>query len=156
MSFESILGKKEAFLGKRFRKAQLPSASAMVQKSHKEAEKKNKQKREFQLNTKMNKMVIGITGIIHVPHRMVFLLFPASQMDLLSHMTWVAVLSLTRSFRPLLVPAYLIAKQSGDAGFGGVAYGREVVTPLQGEHQPPACQTHQLPGQVAEAWTGRK
>lgn len=71
-------------------------------------------------------------------------------------MIWVAVLSLPRIFWQLLVPSYLIAKQSGDAGFGGVAYGREVVTSLQGEHQPPACQTHQLPGQVAEAWMGRK
>lgn len=59
-------------------------------------------------------------------------------------------------FQQLLIPTYLIAKQSRDAGFGGIAYGCEVMTALQGEHHPPACQTHQLPGQVAEAWMGRK
>lgn len=52
--------------------------------------------------------------------------------------------------------SYLIAKQSGDAGFGGITYGSEVVTPLQGKHHPTACQSHQLPGQVAKAWTHRK
>lgn len=51
---------------------------------------------------------------------------------------------------------YLIAKQSRDAGFGGITYGCEVMTPLQGKHHPPARQTHQLPGQVAKAWTHRK
>lgn len=66
------------------------------------------------------------------------------------------VLSLMRSFLQSVVPTHLVAKQSRDAGFGGVAYGREVVTALQGKHQPPACQSHQLPGQVSEAWTGRK
>lgn len=30
------------------------------------------------------------------------------------------------------------------------------MTSLQGKHQPPACQTHQLPGQVAKACTHRK
>lgn len=52
--------------------------------------------------------------------------------------------------------SYLIAKESRDAGFRGITYGCEVMTPLQGKHQPPACQTHQLPGQVAKACTHRK
>lgn len=77
-------------------------------------------------------------------------------MDLLSHMTLLTVLPLMGIFQQLLIPTYLIAEQSRDAGFGGIAYGCEVMTALQGEHHPPACQTHQLPGQVAEAWTGRK
>lgn len=77
-------------------------------------------------------------------------------MDLLSHVTLLTVLPVTGIFQRLLTPTYLIAKQSRDAGFGGIAYGCEVVTALQGEHYPPACQTHQLPGQVAEAWTARK
>lgn len=52
--------------------------------------------------------------------------------------------------------SYLIAKQSRDTGFRGITYGCEVVTPLQGKHQSPACQIHQLPGQVAKACTHRK
>ncbi len=52
--------------------------------------------------------------------------------------------------------SYLVAKQSRDAGLRGITYGCEVMTPLQGKHQPTACQTHQLPGQVAKAWTHRK
>lgn len=71
-------------------------------------------------------------------------------------MTLCAVLPVTGIFQRLLTPTYLIAKQSRDAGFRGIAYGCEVVTALQGEHYSPACQTHQLPGQVAEAWTARK
>lgn len=57
---------------------------------------------------------------------------------------------------PSWLSSYLVAKQSRDAGFGGIAYGSEVMTPLQGKHQPTACQSHQLPGQVAKAWTHRK
>lgn len=57
---------------------------------------------------------------------------------------------------PSGLSSYLIAKQSRDTGFRGITYGCEVVTPLQGKHQSPACQTHQLPGQVAKACTHRK
>lgn len=91
-----------------------------------------------------------------------FLLYPASTTDLTSHEIpngSVESHDFVHSFitgEDFSISTYLIAKQSRDACFGGVAYGCEVVTALQGEHQPPACQTHQLPGQVAEAWTGRK
>lgn len=68
------------------------------------------------------------------------------------------IISVMKAFSMVIhsISSYLIAKQSSNAGFGGITYGCEVMTPLQGEHHPPACQTHQLPGQVAKAWMHRK
>lgn len=72
----------------------------------------------------------------------------------LSALLWVILIEIYLSSSRL--SSYLIAKQGRDAGFGGITYGCEVVTPLQGKHQATACQSHQLPGQVAEAWMHRK
>lgn len=48
---------------------------------------------------------------------------------------------------------HLYAEEGADAGLGGVADGREVVTSLQGQDHTTSRQRHQLTCQEAETYT---
>lgn len=48
---------------------------------------------------------------------------------------------------------HLYAEEGADAGLGGVADGREVVTSLQGQDHTTSRQRHQLTRQEAETYT---
>lgn len=56
--------------------------------------------------------------------------------------------------RPRAAGTYLVPQQGRNTCFRGVADGREVVAPLQGQNDPAAGQAHQLLRQVPETCNG--